>query len=397
MPRVAIFRHTLLPISESFIATQAAELTRYRPVFVGRERGPLAPPGETRTLADETTGRWRRLWRRVRYTLSGGGGAPMGELLAAAQPDLVHAHFGVDGVYAARVRRGMEQRAGTGLPGRVPLVVTFHGFDATRTIGSYLRAPKVAHLWYLLRRRALAKDPRVHGIAVSRYIAARLAALGFPPERVHLHYIGIDPRRFAPSSAAESRAPAGAPRVLTIARLVEKKGTVYLLRAVAALAARFPALTLRVIGEGPLRGALEGEAARLGIADRVVFLGAQPGDVVRAELAAAGLFALTSVTATSGDAEGMGIVLLEAAATGLPVIASHHGGMVEAVIDGETGLLCPERDVTAIAAAIEALITNPDRARTMGAAGRAMVEKEFDVRTQTAKLEQIYDRILGDE
>jgi len=140
---------------------------------------------------------------------------------------------------------------------------------------------------------------------------------------------------------------------------VEKKGTTYLLRAVAKLAPEFEDLRLVVIGDGPRRADLEAQAAALGIAGRCRFVGTLPNHEVMAWIRQAAVKVVPSITAADGDMEGFGIVNLEASAQGVPVVASESGGIGEAIVNEQTGLLCPERDVEALSASIRKLLLNP--------------------------------------
>ncbi len=127
------------------------------------------------------------------------------------------------------------------------------------------------------------------------------------------------------------------------------KGTRYLLRAFATVARRHDDVQLVIIGDGPLKRSLQALAASTGLRERVEFLGARPHAEVLALMRKAAMLVLPGVRTASGREEGLGMVLLEAAATGLPVIASRVGGMPECVLDGRTGFLVPERDAAALA------------------------------------------------
>ena len=155
------------------------------------------------------------------------------------------------------------------------------------------------------------------------------------------------------------------------------------------------AVALDIVGDGPLAPALRSRAAALGIAAAVEFAGALPADEVAAQLRRAWLLAAPSLTASDGDAEGLPNTVVEAAASGLPVIASDHSGIPEAVEDGRTGLLVPEGDVEGLAHTITGLLGAPDRRSDMARAARALAEERFDLVRQTELLEAIYDRVRG--
>ncbi|WP_337062287.1 glycosyltransferase [Kineococcus sp. G2] len=374
MPRVAVLRHQLGVASEPFVLEQARRFTRYEPVLVGRD--PL-PPGADPGLPVVT------LAQRWGATAAAGYAAgavswPLTRVLREVRADVVLAHFGVEGAHALPSAR----RAG------VPLATVFHGFDATCGRAALLRARRASWVTYVRRLPRLAR----HGdlfLPVSGHLRERLLARGFPAERTVVHHLGLD------LGKVPATGPAGDGRtVVHVARLVEKKGTEHLLRAVALLAARGGDVRLVCVGDGPLRGALERLAHELGIAGRVTFTGALGNPDVLAHVAAAAVLCLPSVTARSGDQEGLGQVLLEAGALGRPVVATAHGGIPSAVVDGVTGLLVPEADPAALAAALARLLDDPELARRTGEAARRHVERSFDAARQTRLLEDVLDGLL---
>ncbi|HEY0342803.1 MAG TPA: glycosyltransferase, partial [Steroidobacteraceae bacterium] len=137
-------------------------------------------------------------------------------------------------------------------------------------------------------------------------------------------------------------------------------------------------------------------AASTGLRERVEFLGARPHAEVLALMRKAAMLVLPGVRTASGREEGLGMVLLEAAATGLPVIASRVGGIPECVLDGRTGFLVPERDAAALAERMGELLGDTGKRRQMGREGRALVERQFDIHRQTEALESLYDTLLGE-
>jgi glycosyltransferase involved in cell wall biosynthesis len=373
-PCVAILRHQLFLPSEVFIAEQARALRKFAPLLVGRVLGgkPAAglafhvPAGGKLEQLNYVLRRDPRLFLRE---------------LAERRPVLIHAHFGVEAVY------GMELAERLG----VPLVTTFHGFDATLKPSELLRSRKPTWIHYLLKRAELKRRGALF-IGVSSFILAQLERLGFPAERTRLHYIGVDSAAFE-SGAVAAESP-GAPIVLHVARLVEKKGTAYLLEAFARIAAKHPDAELVVIGAGPLKNALARRTAELRVDARVRWLGATTHAEVAQWLRRAAVFCLPSCTARNGDAEGLGLALLEAAASGVPVVATRHGGIPEAVQDGATGYLVPERDAGALADALDTLLSSAELRRRLGDAARRFARSRFDLQNQTRGLEQLYEGVL---
>lgn len=370
-PCVALLRHQLFLPSEVFISEQARALRKFAPLLVGRVLAGRPSDG-------------------LRYYVPNAG--PLAQLhyvlrrdpklflaeLAARRPVLIHAHFGVEAVY------GMEIADRLG----VPLVTTFHGFDATLKPRELLASRKASWIQYLVKRADLTRRGALF-IGVSRFVLERLERLGFPAERTRLHYIGVDAASFEQRGARPDETI-----LLHVARLVEKKGTAYLLDAFARLAPKHPDTTLVVIGAGPLQDKLARRAAELKIASRVRWLGAVAHDEVRAWLKRAAVFCLPSCTAASGDSEGLGQALLEAAASGVPVVATRHGGIPEAVEDGSTGYLVRERDAAGLAAALDVLLSSESLRQLFGDAARRFARERFDLHRQTRGLERLYEEVL---
>ncbi|MCA1824972.1 MAG: glycosyltransferase family 4 protein [Mycobacteriales bacterium] len=167
----------------------------------------------------------------------------------------------------------------------------------------------------------------------------------------------------------------GRPVVVCVSRLVPRKGQDVLLRALPAVRDAVPDATLLLVGGGPDMPRLQRLAVESGVADAVRFTGSVPWAQLPAHYASGDVFAMPCRTRRGGlDVEGLGIVYLEAAAAGLPVVAGRSGGAPEGVLDGETGLVVDGRDVAALAASLSGLLTDADRARRMGAAGRRWAE-----------------------
>ena len=211
--------------------------------------------------------------------------------------------------------------------------------------------------------------------------AAHLRALAPEPARVHLAYHGIDLARFGAAAAVarprRTGAEAGDPvTLLSVGRLVDKKGYPDLLDALALLPARLH-WRLVHIGHGPARAALARQAAQLGLADRITWLGAQPHDVVLQHYRAADLFVLASRIAGDGDRDGLPNVLMEAQSQRLACVASAVAAIPELIRHEATGLLVPPRDPPALAAALERLIGDPELRARLGAAGHERLVRGF--------------------
>jgi glycosyltransferase involved in cell wall biosynthesis len=240
---------------------------------------------------------------------------------------------------------------------------------------------------YALGRRRLMREGALF-LTVSDALRQRAAEQGFPQDRLVTHYNGVDLDTFHPAPA-----PPAERTVLHIGRLVEKKGTALLIDAFARVADSFPDASLAIVGDGPLCAALERQAAPL--AGRVRFLGYRPPEEVAGLIRNAWLLAAPSLTARDGDAEGLPNVVVEAAASGVPVVASAHAGIPEAIEHEASGLIVPEGQVAPLAEALHRLLASADLQRGYGRAGRKLAETRFDARRQAERLEQLYDEVVG--
>jgi colanic acid/amylovoran biosynthesis glycosyltransferase len=286
--------------------------------------------------------------------------------------DVLHAHFGPVG-NSFRFARGLW---------RAPLVVSFHGYDF-----SMWPRKEGRHVYDRLFRDANAVTVN------SDYTRQRLEELGCPRAKLHKIRVGLNPDDF--SFRERSWLPGEPVRVLTVGRLVEKKGLAYAIRAAGIVRRQFPELRLDIVGEGPLRGELEKLIRQLDLERAVTLHGAQDGHRVRQMMDEAQLFILASVTALNGDQEGQGLVLQEAQASGLPVLATDHNGFPESLLPGRSGFLVPERDVDSLADQLGYLIEHHERWPEMGRAGRDFVERNFDIRTLNGRLVRLYTEVSG--
>lgn len=230
---------------------------------------------------------------------------------------------------------------------------------------------------------------------ISHYTRRRFAS-AFGPKAALEHLApGVNTERFQPDSVARAELRAryglgGRPVVVCVSRLVPRKGQDMLIQALPSIRQRVPGAALVIVGGGPYRDKLHGLAHRFGVADDVVFTEGVPAAELPAHHAMADVFAMPCRTRGAGlDVEGLGIVYLEASASGVPVVAGHSGGAPESVRDGETGLVVDGWDVGAIAAAVGDLLVDPERAAAMGAAGRQWVVDDWQWRTKADRLSQL--------
>lgn len=290
--------------------------------------------------------------------------------LRALRPSAVLAQYGPIGIQVMEACAEAE----------IPLIVHFHGYDVSRE-------------WVLLefgQRYPRLFEQAVAVVAVSRRMEQDLVALGAPPEKVHYNPCGVDCRRFA--ATRPSVAP---PTLLAVGRFVEKKGPLLTILAFAELHRQCPQARLRMIGEGDMLEFCEKTARVLRIEDAVDFLGIQLPQFVQAEMQVARCFVQHSVVASDGDSEGTPVSVLEAGASGLPIVATRHAGIPDVVIDGKTGFLVDERDVTAMAERMKRFVEDPDLAERMGSVARSHVQTHFSIGARTAGLWRIIETAVA--
>ena len=285
--------------------------------------------------------------------------------------DVIHCHYGPNG------QRGVIWRKLGALQG--PVLTTFHGYDVNLL-------PK-RHGNDMYRELFQGGDFFTVG---SEFMRQRVLGLGAPPDRLVKLPIGIDLScfKFCPRRKVLKEF-----RLLTVARLVEVKGIEHALRAVALMRTDMPELRYIIVGDGPLRLMLEELAKRLSIEDVVCFKGALSSEEVEREFAAAHAFVLPGVVAPSGEQEGQSLVIAEAQACGIPVIATAVGGIPESLRNWQSGILVPPADPLALGSALITLARNTGMREQMGRAGRALVESDFNLATQNNRLVEIYNTL----
>jgi glycosyltransferase involved in cell wall biosynthesis len=372
--RVAVFRERFLPISETFVRDHLLNLPTWTPVAVTTRRVPdgLDVPGVPVTDTSRPSGALRvriGLGRRM------GVGEPrlrdiaLRRALRSSRAEVVHAHFGPDAALVQPAARS----AG------LPLVATFHGFDATVRPEALAETPAGRRLvegWDDLVEHAAAI------VTVSGFLRDELLARGADPARLHVIPCGVD------TATLPWSLPPPDGGLLFVGRLVEKKGCADMLEAMALMGEPPP---VRIVGDGPLRAELEERAVRLRL--RAEFLGAHDSMRVREEMERASLVVMPSQRAPNGDCEGLPVVSLEASAMGRPVIGYAHSGMVESIRTGETGILVPEGDVRGLAAALEHVVGNGPELERLSRNARSHIEAHFELRDVLGRLEAVYEQV----
>lgn len=293
-------------------------------------------------------------------------------LLGRRNPDLLHIYFGHTGVHLLPFLRTWPGRA----------LVSFHGMDIM---------PREEEPGYAVRLRGLLQTlPMV--LARSESLAARLVGLGCDPAKIRINRTGI-PLETYPFS--ERSAPVdGAWHVVQASRLIEKKGLNNTLEAFALFKKSRPGSRLTIAGDGPLLEPLRKMAAELGLGGSVSFPGFQSQEALARLYASSHIFIHPSRMTRKQDQEGVPNSLLEAMATGLPIVATRHGGIPEAVTDGRDGLLTPENDSAALAGSLERIAGNPNLFQALGAAAAQSVRAKYEQSAAIRLLEGFYRELM---
>ena len=288
--------------------------------------------------------------------------------------DIIHCQFGMYGL------RGTILQRIHAISGK--LVCSFRGFDISefpRRYGERVYDP-------------LFKEIDAFFLANCEFFRQKVIKLGCPEQRIVAHGSGIDCSKF---TLIHRQYPSDSKvRILTIGRLVEKKGIEYGIRAIARLIESGRNVEYVIIGDGELRANLRNLAKDLGIEDQIKFLGWQSQKEIVGALDRAHIFIAPCVTSQKGDQDAPVNTLKEAMATGLPVVSTWHGGIPELVQDGISGFLVPERDADAIAEKLGDLIEHPELWKQMGDAGRAYVEDKYDTNKLNDELVRIYSGLV---
>jgi glycosyltransferase involved in cell wall biosynthesis len=291
----------------------------------------------------------------------------LGQILADVQPQVIHAHDPMAVALTAmalRIKNGLEHP---------PLVV------ASRRVDFHLKR----HAFSRWKYRQIDVF-----IAASRLIGTILEDDGIPRDRIEVVHDGVNIGFVDAQPTVDAHKtfwlPHGAPLVGNAAALAPHKGQKHLVAAAARVVRKLPDVRFLILGEGELRGALERQIKELGL-DRHVFLTGFRGDALGL-VKSFDLFVMSSVT------EGLGSAVLEAMACSRAVVGTRAGGIPEAVVDGETGLLAPPHDDAALAEAIVALLEDPARRARLGAAGRRRVETDFSIEHMVEQTLDVYKR-----
>ncbi|MEO5717071.1 MAG: glycosyltransferase [Chthoniobacterales bacterium] len=378
-PVVASYCATFLKPEMLHIYRQITALQRFRPIVIAQKREEAArfPFEPVFVVAKPATHFLRRFWFRTMrdapWQISHPEVMQIRRLLDEHEAQLLHIYFGHIAVHLLPLI----------LHWRKPTVVSFHGADVMVELDKpHYRAAA---------REVLAAARLV--LVRSESLARGLRELGCPDAKIRLQRTGIplDDIPFRERSWPND----GGWKFLQAGRLIEKKGFVTSLRAFAKFQEQNRAARFTIAGEGPMQAELEELARELGVQDRVRFVGFLSQPELREAFYEAHIFLHPSELGTDGNQEGVPNSMLEAMASGLPVFATRHGGIPEAIEDGTSGVLVHERDHAALAGALRQWTDRPQDLTRLAQAGADAIAARFEQKAQVRALEEIYREAIG--
>lgn len=371
---IAHVRYHYLNITETFIYQQLINLKNFSAVFFADRFDNLDLfPYENLCSTKLKRFSWLWFWNAMFYRIQKRYWY-LEHLMKSHGTVLIHAHYGTTGVRMVPVKKRLG----------LPLITTFYGYD-------------VSELPRQERWRTGYKDLFHFGdkfLVEGTHFKKTLNRLGCPEEKIIVQHLGINLKKFRYRERMPKK-PHENIQVLFCGSFREKKGLIYALEAIKSVIVKHPNLEFRIIGDGDLRPEIEKFTREQSLENYVILLGYKPYNIYIQELNKADILLQPSVTARDGDTEGGApMVLLEAQATGLPVISTIHCDIPEYVINGKTGFLEPERNSPALAERLTYLIENQNSWAKIGQAGRKHVERNYNVFREVGKLEKIYAELL---
>lgn len=375
---VVIFKRKLLAVSETFIRDQAIALAQtksWKPILLARKKD---KNGITIPVVDQIYASNKLAFLEELFFIFNLPFLDLRRKLIKLNPDLLHIHFGTQAVKYWPTFRTLN----------IPILITLHGADINLYKSYWEKGKKgFAGRFYPKRLINLANQPNVLFIAVSEAIKKRAIEYGIPESKIKVSYIGTDTSIFPPSKCPLPQRPN---KILFIGRFVDKKKPDALIKAFVDVKKIIPDARLDMIGTGPLLSSCKSLAKEFEL--DINFLGNLTSEQVSQALQDTKVFCLPSVTAESGDAEGFGIVLLEAMASGVPCITSARGGAGEGVINNETGICFTENNISELTDGLVKILSDSTLAERFSKAGIERVTSLFDNRITSQHLISIYDQ-----
>jgi len=375
-----------LPVTENWIFRQIANLDSYQSTVYchGTVNLDTFPVARIKDFGDGRLSNPYGFTNRVVNEVFGANPF-VKRALRADRPDIVHAHFGQSGYFMSRTRGSA----------RFGLVTTFYGADLSRLPHQKARWRRRYRRLFVDGDLFLLQGPNMRDTLIS---------LGCPESKARVHRLGIDLGEI--KSVPRTAGSDGVVKVLVASSFREKKGIPYAIEAFGLASKKRPDLKLSMTIIGDSGGTPEDEAEKakilaaidqFGLQDKVDMRGYRPWSYLIEQLYRHHIFVSPSVTAANGDTEGgVNVAIIEAMASGMPVLSTVHCDMPSLVLDGATGFLVAERDSAALAEKLLLLATDPSRWAAMGHSARRHVERDYDARKQGRELEAIYDEVVSE-
>lgn len=368
MDKIALWKIAWLPATETFIREQQKSYKHYEPIALGLSRldSPLAKNEDVLLNADGDMGKFKFFLLK-----NFGVCSRVKDYLKNNDIKLVHAHFANQGFSIAKIANQLN----------VPLVVSLHGHDINEA--PYYKGLSGIKYRFQLRRLFRRAD---HFIAVSHAIRNRAIQLGCNPEKITVRYTGLNIDR--ETTDREKKWD-----IVFVGRLIDIKGPHHVLESAKIIREKSNRnIKIAFIGSGEREEELRALAKKYNL--DIDFMGYQKSEKIQEVMESSRIFVGPSHRTKPNQQEGFGMVYLEAALAKIPSVAYVYGGVPEAVLHNETGLLAPEGNVEALASNILFLLENPPIAQKMGEAGYNRTRQNFDISRCTADIEELYEKII---
>jgi colanic acid/amylovoran biosynthesis glycosyltransferase len=371
-PVVAHYSSTFLPFTCNWLYHQLIFQKNIRPVFLTRKARNLERFTGVEVHSLDEFNRLRQVAELAYFKLTGGFRF-MEKVCSMRQARVFHVHFGYHGAKMAAMARKLG----------IPAICSFYGDDAYNF--PLRRGSHVYHQLFTSFNRVL---------VLGQEMRNQLIRLGCPPQKILIHHFGT-PVQSVLYQQREIK-PGEPIRFMLASNLVQKKGVDIALRAFAKLAPAY-SFTVDILGEGPLEAELKLLANQLGLTARVNFYRFKPHDKLIEHMHTAHVFVQASRTTKDNRKEGTPAVLMDALASGMPVVSTRHSDIPEVVVDGLNGFLAEENDVDSLVQALQKVLEHPEVIGQLGKHGREYVAREFDAQVQAQRLEQIYFSLMEEK
>lgn len=360
-----------LPLTENWIYRTVINHVRYRPLVLARKKANLElfPIKDLYTL--DTFGKIRQYVEILFFKVSGYFNF-FKSVCVANQVQILHVHFGYHGVKLAGLKKELN----------IPMICSFYGDDAF----AFPHIGNNASRYKKLFRHA----DKI--LVLGAYMKAELMRLGCPEDKLTIHHLGIDVDsiRFSKRTGVQGKPV----KFLIASSFVPKKGIDLAIQALARFKDRYT-FSLDIIGDGPLKQEILKVISETGMENRITLHGYKPYNYFIELAYTCDIFIQASRTTAQNNKEGTPMAIVDAMATGMAVISTKHSDIPEIVIDGQNGYLAEENDLESLVQAIEKVFRDVDKIETFSVSGRQWVEKEFDAKKQTQRLETYYTELLN--